>query len=124
MARLILALRWPNNVPVMRVPPWMFPSWRRLPLSDKGILQVGVIIGKDRKTALKRRKSLADLEGPILLVGCWREIAGREGDRGDLGDEGSDFGDKGVCSGEDCGGSCDGGGEAFAVVRRGISNDM
>lgn len=112
MARFILALRWPNKVPVMRVPPWMCPSWRRLPSSDTGILQVGVMIGKDRKTARKRRSSLADLEGLFLLVGCWREIAGRVGDRGDLGGEGSELGDKGVCSGKEWDG------EALAMARR------
>lgn len=119
MARLNLALRWPNKVPVIRVPPWICPSWRRLPGSDIGILQVGVMIGNDRKTARKRRKILADLEGPFLVVGCWREIADLGGDRGDLGDEGSELGDKEVCSGKDGGNCSEGGGsEALAMVGR------
>lgn len=48
-------------------PPW----WR-----DTGILHDGVMMGNDRKTARKRRRSFLDFEGPFLFDAGWREMAG------------------------------------------------
>lgn len=43
---------------------------------ETGILQGGLITGKERKTDFMRRKSLVDLEGVFLWEGCWRETRG------------------------------------------------
>ncbi|WCJ39196.1 hypothetical protein M5689_020204 [Euphorbia peplus] len=60
------------------------PGW-----SETGILHVGVMIGNDRKTARKRRKSFDDLDECFFWEGWWREIVGRGGESS-LGDVGVD----------------------------------
>lgn len=50
----------------------MCPSPMRLPWSETGILHEGDMIGNDRKTARKRRKSFEGFDGLFLDDG-WRE---------------------------------------------------
>ncbi|RXH93837.1 hypothetical protein DVH24_015904 [Malus domestica] len=98
ITRLTLALRHPNRVPVIRVPPWRCPSPIRFPWSETGILHEGDMIGNDRKTARKRRKSFLGLDGPFLVDG-WREICGGVFTVGVVGlgfwDHGDDTGSRG-----------------------------
>lgn len=68
MERLTRPLRYPKRVPVMRAP---LLSGRR-PLGREGRRQaVGVIMGKERKTVRKTRKTLPDLVF-FLVEGCTR----------------------------------------------------
>lgn len=72
MARLMWALRRPNRVPVIRVPPWM---WLLL---IAGSLQLGVGMGNDWKAERKSQKTLMDFDARLFWEGCRFDMAGRD----------------------------------------------
>lgn len=101
--RLTRPFRYPNSVPLTRVPEDMVRLESILPPGRDGILQaVGVMIGKDRKTDLKTRKTLPLL---FFLMEGWTRDEGWPGSGGGSGaavvfveEEEEEDGDGGCCS--------------------------
>ncbi|KAL5994774.1 hypothetical protein ACLOJK_024829 [Asimina triloba] len=77
MARVTRDLWQPKSVPVIRVPPWTCLSLRRL---VTGSLQLGVMIGNDRKAARNIRNTFEDFDVLFFCNGCRRGVGARVGD--------------------------------------------
>lgn len=74
--------RYPNSVPLTRVPEEAVLLESILPMGSDGILQAGVMMGKDRKTERNTRRTLLLL---FLFWDGWRREEGWLGSGGGSG---------------------------------------